>query len=261
MDFAGSIPAIYDRHLGRLLFRPYAEDLVARLAAERPGRVLELAAGTGIVTARAAQALPGAHLVATDLSPAMLEVAAGREETSGVMFQAADAQDLPFDDGSFDAVLCQFGVMFLPDKARAYGEMRRVLRPGGTLLISVWKGIDDNPIAATVQTALAGYFPEDPPQFLSRIPHGYHDASTIREALRAARFDEVDVATVTLPSVSPSAGDAAIGFCQGTPIRNEIVSRGADLAAVTDAVRSALTDTFGHGEVRADMAALVVTAR
>ena len=261
MDFAGSIPAIYDRYLGQLLFRPYADDLVARLAAERPGRALELAAGTGIVTAQAAKALPGAHIVATDLSQAMLDVAAGRKETSGVTFQVADAQDLPFDDGSFDAVLCQFGVMFLPDKARAYGETRRVLRPGGTLLFSVWEGIDDNPIAATVQAALAGYFPEDPPQFISRIPHGYHDPSAIREALCTAHFNEIDVTALTLPSVSPSAGDVAIGFCQGTPIRNEIVSRGGDLEAVTDAVRSALTGTFGHGEVRADMAALVVTAR
>lgn len=261
MDFAESIPAIYDRYLGRLLFRPYADDLVARLAAERPGRVLELAAGTGIVTAQAAQALPGADIVATDLSRDMLDVAAGRKETSGVTFLAADAQDLPFDDGSFDAVLCQFGVMFMPDKARAYGEARRVLRPGGTLLFSVWEGTGVNPIAGTVQAALAGYFPEDPPQFVSRIPHGYHDPLAIREALRAAHFDEIEVTALTLPSVSPSAGDAAIGFCQGTPIRNEIVSRGGDLAAVTDAVCSALTNTFGRGEVRADMAALVVTAR
>jgi SAM-dependent methyltransferase len=261
VDFAGSIPAIYDRHLGRLLFQPYAEDLAARLAAGTPARALELAAGTGIVTAEVARALPGTRIVATDLSPAMLEVAAGRKETSRVEFQAADAQDLPFDDGGFDAVFCQFGVMFLPDKARAYGEMRRVLRPGGTLVFSVWERIEDNPIAATVETALSGCFPTDPPRFLSRIPHGYHDAAAIRDAVSTARFDQVDVATVTLPSVSPSPGDVAVGFCQGTPVRHQIVSRGADLAAVTATVSAALTDKFGPGEVRADMAALVVTAR
>jgi SAM-dependent methyltransferase len=261
VDFAGSIPAIYDRCLGQLLFQPFAEDLAARLAAEPPARALELAAGTGIVTAAAARALPGARIVVTDLSPAMLDVAAGRKETSGLEFQAVDAQDLPFDDVSFDAVYCQFGIMFLPDKARAYAEIRRVLRPGGRLLFSVWERVEDSPIAATVEAALEGCFPEDPPRFISRIPHGYHDPAAIRDAVSTAGFGQVDVATMTLPSVSPSAGDVAVGFCQGTPIRNEIVSRGGDLTAVTDAVRAALTDKFGHGEVRADMAALVVTAR
>jgi ubiquinone/menaquinone biosynthesis C-methylase UbiE len=261
VDFAGSIPAIYDRYLGDLLFRPFAADLAARLAAERPARTLELAAGTGIVTAQVARVLPGAHIVATDLSQAMLDVAAGRPGTSGVEFRVADAQELPFDAGGFDAVFCQFGVMFLPDKARAYGEMRRVLRPGGRLLFSVWKGIEENAFAATVDAALHGYFPEDPPRFISAVPHGYYDAAAIRQALSSAGFDQVDVATVTLPSISPSARDVAVGFCQGTPIRNEIVSRGGDLPAVTDAVSAALTGKFGEGEVRADMAALVVTAR
>jgi SAM-dependent methyltransferase len=261
VDFAGSIPALYDRYLGQLLFRPFAEDLAARLAAESPARALELAAGTGIATAEVARALPGTRIVVTDLSQAMLDIAAGRTETSGLEFQAADAQDLPFDDGSFDAVFCQFGVMFLPDKARAYAEMRRVLRPGGRLLFSVWDRIGDSPIAATVETALEGCFPEDPPRFISRIPHGYHDPAKIRDAVSTAGFGQVDVETVTRPSVSPSADQVAVGFCQGTPIRNEIVSRGGDLAAVTDAVSAALTAKFGHGEVRADMAALVVTAR
>lgn len=154
MDFAGSIPASYDRYLGPLLFRPYAADLAARLAAEPCTRALELAAGTGIVTAEAARALPTTRIVATDISPAMLDVAAGRQDTSGVEFRVADAQDLPFDDGSFDAVFCQFGVMFLPDRARAYGEMRRVLRPGGRLLFSVWDSIEHSPIPATVEAAL-----------------------------------------------------------------------------------------------------------
>ncbi|AEV85739.1 SAM-dependent methyltransferase PhcB [Actinoplanes sp. SE50] len=260
MDFAGSVPANYDRYLGPLLFQPFARDLASRLADRSPSRVLELAAGTGIVTAEVARALPDAVIVATDLSQAMLDVAAARRETAGVRFEAVDAQNLPFGDDSFDAVCCQFGVMFLPDKARAYAEMRRVLRPGGGLLFNVWERIEDSPIAATVEAALQNCFPDDPPQFLSRVPHGYHDATAIRDAVRAAAFGEVDVVTVSLPSVSPSAGDAAIGFCQGTPIRHEIVSRGGDLAAVTESVRAALTDKFGTGEVRADMAALVVTA-
>lgn len=261
VDFAGSIPAIYDRYLGPLLFQPYARDLADRLAAEASARLLELAAGTGIVTAEVAPAMPDADIVATDLSPAMLDVAAARKETSGVRFEVADALDLPFGDDSFDAVYCQFGVMFLADKSRAYGGMRRVLRPGGRLVFNVWQGVEDNPIPATVEAALRDCFPDDPPRFISRIPHGYHDAAAIRDALSGAGFRDVDVVTVTRPSVSPSAGEVAIGFCQGTPVRQEIVDRGGDLTAVTDRVRAAVTDTFGPGEVRADMAALVVTAR
>ncbi|MEV4639049.1 methyltransferase domain-containing protein [Actinoplanes sp. NPDC049548] len=261
--FAGSIPDIYDRCLGPMLFRPFAEDLAARLAALPVHRVLELAAGTGIATSEVARAVPaGTRIVATDLHQPMLDVAARRARATAVEFRTADAQDLPFADGSFDAIYCQFGVMFLPDKNRAYRGMRRVLAPQGTLVFSVWDRLETSPIPATVASALARLFPDDPPQFMSRIPHGYHDPAVIRDALSAAGFTEVTVEAVTLPSVAPSAREVAVGFCQGTPLRHEITERDPEgLVTVTDAVTGAVADRFGDGTVSATMAAFVVTAR
>jgi SAM-dependent methyltransferase len=132
--FAGSIPALYDRYMGPLLFEPYARDIAARAAALGPQHILETAAGTGIVTEALARALPQADIVATDLNQAMLDVAAERVRAANVRFQQADAQALPFADGEFDLVLSQFGVMFFPDRVGAYREVRRVLKPGGRVL-------------------------------------------------------------------------------------------------------------------------------
>jgi SAM-dependent methyltransferase len=259
--FVGSIPEVYDRCLGPLLFEPYAVDLARRLAAGAPEVVLEIAAGTGIVTAEVVRALPAARIVATDLNQAMLDIAAKKLDSPNVVWQTADAQELPFPDGPFDGVVCQFGVMFLPDKARAYREMRRVTRAGGTVLFNVWDRIATTPLAAAVEAELARCFPDDPPQFFSRVPHGYHDAPAIRAAVAAAGFDSVDVEAVVLPSRGPSAREVATGFCQGTPMRHEITARRPDgLQAVTDAVAEAIARQFGPGEVAADMRAYVVTA-
>jgi SAM-dependent methyltransferase len=260
--FVGSIPEVYDRCLGPMLFHPYAEDLVRRLAGLNPERVLELAAGTGIVTAEAARVLPpGTELVATDLSQAMLDVAARKVTATNVTFRTADAQRLPFPDGSFDAVVCQFGVMFLPDRAAAYEEMRRVLRPGGTLLFNTWDRVEASPIVSTVDDALVGCFPDDPPRFMRRTPHGYHDPEAIRAAVAAAGFGVVAVEAVVLPSAAPSARDVAVGFCQGTPVFHEITARASgSLDAVVDVVTRAVADRFGPAEVRSDMRAFVVTA-
>jgi SAM-dependent methyltransferase len=262
-NFAGSIPDLYDRFLGPLLFRPYAVDMAARLADVSAAQLLEVAAGTGIATAEVARAMPdGTSIVATDLNQAMLDTAALRVDTPGVQFRTADAQALPFPDANFDAVFCQFGVMFVPDTAKAYSEMRRVLRHDGTLLFNVWDRIETSPIVATVADALAAHFPEDPPRFLSRVPYGYHDPGTIRDDLSAAGYHKITVDTVALPAVAPSAWEAAVGFCQGTPLRHEITARDpAGLPAATHAARDALAARFGEGTVRAEMSALVITAR
>src|SRR5688572_3462352 len=130
--FAGSIPEIYDEYLVPLIFEPYAEDLAARLISRPVANVLELAAGTGVVTRRLAAVLRGdVSIVATDLNQPMLDRAARTGTARPVDWRQADALQLPFADASFDAVICQFGVMFFPDKVRAFAEARRVLRPGG----------------------------------------------------------------------------------------------------------------------------------
>jgi ubiquinone/menaquinone biosynthesis C-methylase UbiE len=187
--FSGSIPAIYDRWLVPLLFEPWADDLAARAAALNPSDVLETAAGTGVVTERLARLLPNAHITATDLNPAMIERAV--ERAPRVATRAADAQSLPFGDGAFDLVLCQFGVMFYPDRVAAQREARRVLRPGGRYIFNVWDRIDRNPVSQTVADAVAALFPEDPPRFLERTPFGHHDTDRLAEELKSVGFTGV----------------------------------------------------------------------
>jgi SAM-dependent methyltransferase len=243
--FTGSVPALYDRCLGPMLFEPYARDIAARAAALRPVRLLETAAGTGIVTAALADALPDAEIVATDLNQAMLDVAAARGLPARVRLRAADAQALPFADGGFDLIVCQFGAMFFPDRIGAYREARRVLRPGARFLFNVWDSLERNPVSALLGDTVAGFFPHDPPGFYRRIPYGYHDVARIEAELRAAGFADIAIETVTRTS-RVDARAAAIGLCQGSPMGAEIEARGGDPAAVAAAAAEALAPLDGR---------------
>src|SRR4051794_63655 len=256
--FAGSIPALYDRYLGPLLFAPYARDLAARLADLRGGDVLETAAGTGIVTEALAERLaPAVRLVGTDLNQAMVDHAAAKPALKRAALKQADALKLPFADASFDAVACQFGAMFFPDKVAGYREARRVLRPGGRFVFSVWDSLEHNPMTRCVVDAAAARYPQNPPRFLARTPHGHHDVEGIRRELAEAGFDEPVIDIVTLPSRAPSADHPAVGFCQGTPMRAEIEALDpSGLAAATDAVTAAVRAVFGAGPIEAPMQAL-----
>ena len=255
-QFTGSVPALYDRHLGPLLFVPYARDIAARAAALGPGRALETAAGTGIVTAALAAALPDAEIVATDLNQAMLDIAAARRLPARVSYLAADAQALPFGDASFDLVVCQFGAMFFPDRVGAYGEARRVLRPGGRFLFNVWDSLAHNPVSALLGDTVAALFPDDPPSFFRRVPFGYHDTARIEADLHAAAFADVAIETVSQVS-RVDAHAAATGLCQGSPMGAEIEARGGDPAAVVTIAAAALADMDGR---EMPMSAHVVSA-
>jgi SAM-dependent methyltransferase len=261
-EFTGSIPQFYDHYLGPMLFAPYATDIAARIAAFAPASVLETAAGTGIVTARLAEVLPDATSVtATDLNQAMLDTASAKGIWSNVRWQACDATRLPFADASFDCVLCQFGVMFFPSKVDAYKEARRVLRPGGKFLFSVWDKIELSPVALTVADALAARYPDDPPNFSRRTPYGYNDIAVITHQLGEAGFDDIQSEVVTLPCLCPSRRDAAVGPCHGSPFRAEIEARDpTGLAASTDATTAALAARFGEGPITSTMQAIVFTA-
>lgn len=261
--FTGAIPQLYEQLLVPLIFQPYADDLAAR-ATRLPVRwVLELAAGTGVVTRQLAAHLPtDTEIVATDLNPAMLEQARRIGTPRPVQWRQADAMRLPFDDARFDLVACQFGVMFFPDRIAALAEARRVLRPGGTLLFSTWDSIEHNEFAAVVTDALARVFPTDPPRFLARIPHGYHDAETIRRDTEAAGFDVARLDTVTAASCADSAQAVALAYCAGTPLRNEIEARdGAGLVAATAAAEAGLARRFGPLAIEGRIQAIVVEAR
>jgi ubiquinone/menaquinone biosynthesis C-methylase UbiE len=261
--FAGSIPETYDRFLVPLIFEPYARDLAGRLADVKSQDVLETAAGTGVLTRAIVSRLPaGVRIVATDLNQPMLDHAAAKEHTAGrVTWRQADALALPFEDQSFDVVACQFGAMFFPDKVQGYKEARRVLKPGGRFLFNVWDRISENEFADVVTETLATIFPQDPPRFMARTPHGYHDVAKLREELTMAGFASISIETRGDISKAPSPRDPAVAYCQGTPLRNEIEARGpTGLEAATQACAEALALRFGNGPVEGRIRAHVITA-
>jgi ubiquinone/menaquinone biosynthesis C-methylase UbiE len=251
--FAGSVPENYDRYMVPLIFKPYAADIARRAASLSPSAVLEIAAGTGVVTRALAPKLsPGASYVVTDLNQPMLDYAASRQ---------ADALALPFENAGFDLVCCQFGAMFFPDRLAAYREAKRVLKPGGHFLFSTWDRIEENDFADDVTNALARMFPKDPPRFMARTPHGYHDTALIRGELEEAGFSRVVVETIAEQSRASSPRIPAVAYCQGTLLRNEIEARAAGkLEAATDYAESAIADRHGRGEVAAKIQAHVIVA-
>ena len=260
--FAGPIPKIYQTLLVPLLFEPYAQDLVSRLTDRRLDSVLEIAAGTGVVTrALAARLSESVSIVATDLNPAMLEQAAALGTERAVEWRQADAMALPFADETFDAMICQFGAMFFPDKPRAFAEVRRVLKPGGAFLFNVWDQIEENEFADTVTNTLGEIYTTDPPRFMARTPHGYFDQQMIQRDLASSGFAKrASIETVAKRSRAQSPAEVATAYCQGTPLRNEIEARDATrLNEVTDIVAQSIERRFGSGPVDGKMQALVVS--
>jgi SAM-dependent methyltransferase len=261
--FVGSIPQLYERYLVPLLFEPYAEDLAARVAECQPSRVLELAAGTGVLTRQIADLLPpGVAIVATDLNQPMLDQAASVGTSRDVEWRQADAMQLPFPDGAFDVVVCQFGAMFFPDKVKAYSEARRVLAPGGFFLFNVWDRIEQNEFADTVTRALEVPFPDDPPRFMARIPHGYCDESVILHDVAGSGFRGTPgFTTLAARSRADSAHTVAVAYCQGSPLRSEIEARDASrLTEATGIAAAAVASKFGRGPVDGKIQAHIIRA-
>lgn len=261
--FAGSIPEFYDTYLVPLIFRGFAADMAHRVSSSNPTSVIETAAGSGVVTRALAPRLSSsARYVVTDLNQPMLDHAARLQgDDSRVTWQQANALELPFSVGEFDVVCCQFGVMFFSDRVAAYREARRVLKPGGRFVFNVWDRISENVFADDVTSALKEMFPDDPPQFLARTPHGYHDVDLIRSELEAAGFDTVTIETRDELSRGASPRHPAIAYCQGTPLRNEIEARDAGkLEAATDHAASVIGRKHGEGAVAAKIQGHVVVA-
>ena len=261
--FAGSIPENYDRYLVPLIFESFAQDIARRVAALSPCAVLETAAGSGVVTRALTPRLsPNASYVVTDLNQPMLDYAAARQAPDNrISWHQADALALPFEDAAFDLVCCQFGVMFFPDRQSGYREAKRVLKTGGYFLFNVWDRIEENVFANDVTNALAEVFPSDPPRFLARTPHGYHDPALITSDLEKAGFSSVVIETRAEQSRAPSPRHPAVAYCQGTPLRNEIDARDArKLEAATNYAASKIANRHGHGEVAAKIQAHVIVA-
>jgi SAM-dependent methyltransferase len=245
--FIGSIPQHYDQGLGPMIFVDYAADIAQRVAAGNPGRVLETAAGTGIVTRKLRDALPaGARLTATDLNPPMLDIARAKFRAGEqVEFQPADAVALPFADGSFDAVVCQFGVMFFPDKAKSYSEVYRVLAPGGRYVFSVWDSHRYNPFGRIAHKVAGGFFPADPPQFYS-VPFSCHQIDPVKQSLIEAGFTGINAAVVSLDKEIPDVAHFARAAIYGNPLIDQVRTRGGvEPELVVDALVQEYRREFG----------------
>jgi ubiquinone/menaquinone biosynthesis C-methylase UbiE len=262
-SFTSDVAQFYESTLVPLIFEPYAYDLAERAQSFAPTTVLEVACGTGVVTRALARALPGhCSVVATDLNDAMVAHGQSVGTARPVTWRQADVMALPFEADSFDLVVCQFSTMFFPDRAAAYREIRRVLRPSGCFLFSVWNSIQHNEFADVVTQAVGAIYPEDPPLFLSRTPHGHGSPAEISADLNAAGFSECTLTQRDDVSPAASADIPAIAYCQGTPLRNEILARdpkGLDQA--TQVAADALRARFGPGPIEGRISAVVVVAR
>jgi ubiquinone/menaquinone biosynthesis C-methylase UbiE len=260
--FAGSIPALYDQYLGSLLFQPYARDIADRLPYLTEGRLLETAAGTGIVTRALAAALSNqVQIVATDLNQPMIDHAATQLSSSRVTWRQADALNLPFEDSPSIASCVSSGSCLYRISLKPIGEVLRVLKPGGSFIFNVWDKIEENEFAHLVADSVEALFPQDPPMFLRRTPHGYHNKEAIQQELQRAGFSKLKCETITCRSRASSPNQPAIGYCQGTPLRGEIEARGAScLQEATDAAAEAIAAQFGAGAVDGKIQAHVILA-
>ncbi len=257
--FVGSIPQLYDHNIGPLMIVPYADDIARRLSGMTSGTLLEIAAGTGIVSAALARALPHVRIVATDLNQPMLDHAATKPELHRVEFRQADALALPFPDASFDAVVCQFGVMFFPDRVGAFRETRRVLKPGGRFVFNAWESAEQMPVVTATLAGLSRRYPQQPSWFMARTPCGYRDQAVIRADLAAGGFTDCRIDTVPLRGRAASPMAAAIGLCQGSPMRAELEALDPEgLDAATLAAAEAVAEVYGEGAFEPELCALVV---
>jgi ubiquinone/menaquinone biosynthesis C-methylase UbiE len=259
--FTGSIPHLYDEYMVPLIFEPYAADLAPRVAMLRPSSVLEIAAGTGVVTRHISNVLaPEVRIVATDLNQAMIDRATAVGTSRAVEWNQADAMQLPFPDETFDVVVCQFGAMFFPEKSKAFSEARRVLRPGGTFIFNVWDAIGQNEFAEAVTFALQQMFPEDPPRFMARTPHGYSDTEEIAKHLAEGGFSRSpNITTLAAKSRAASPTIPAIAYCQGTLLKSEIEAIDASrLIEATNSAAAEIRKRFGDGAVEGKIQAHIV---
>jgi SAM-dependent methyltransferase len=261
--FVGSVPENYDQGLGPHIFEDYAADLARRAALVEAEHVLELAAGTGIASRKLRDALPPeARLMVTDLNPPMLEVARGKFTADEVAdFRPADAMAMPFENAAFDLIVCQFGVMFFPDKRKAFREANRVLHPDGTYLFNAWDQMSANPFSEVAYDVGARFFPDDPPGFY-RVPFSYPDPAVVTTDLAAAGFRDIGHERVPLAKEVNDWTLFARGIVFGNPLIGEINDRpGVEADEVMAAIVHALRERFGQEPASMPLQATVYSAR
>lgn len=258
-SFVGNVPENYENYMVPLFMRPFAQDLARRVSKTSPNDVLELAAGTGVLTEELRKALPQARIVPTDLNQDMLDKAKEVRPDLNVEYRTADAQELPFADASFDVVAMQFGYMFIPEIAKAVAEAYRVLKPGGRYLFNTWDSIEKNPMAKVTSVALTDAIEPGAPKFLN-VPFGSYDPNPILEVLRDAGFQIADADWVEHETSAPTTRDAATGLVNGTPMYSAIVENNRDAGVIRDQLATAFAAKFGDNPMRTSLQALVFEA-
>lgn len=255
--FAGAIPDKYDQYLGPLLFEPYALDMVSGMKKEGVSSVLELACGTGRVTQYLPKHFgPGVSITATDLNPDMIAVAT-RKIKDDIKWRPADMQELPFAADSFDLALCQYGLMFVPDKAKAIREVARVLKKGSVFHFNTWDKIENNGIPRISRQIVTEFFNGTPPNFYF-VPFSMFDPEAIKKLMLENGFSKVEISLIKKEGISNTALEAATGMIEGNPVAKEI--RDKDPNAVPDViekVRKEIAIQYGDNPVRCPLQAWV----
>lgn len=254
--FTKTIAENYEKYFSPMFFTAPAKDIAGRLSIEQ-GRVLELACGTGQLTRIIREKYPDADIIATDLNPGMISVAKTISSTEKIQWQTMDAQEIQFDDNSFDVVICQFGFMFFPDKQKAAAEGYRVLKPGGKFIFSTWDKIETQHITVIANDIIKSFFPSDPPMFFN-VPFSMSDPSVIESLMKNTGFRDVSVDNPRLEGQSSSADDAAKGFTIGNPMYLAICERDESLLQeIQAAVKQAFIDEFGSGPISVPLSLFV----
>ncbi len=260
--FIGDIPQNYEKYMGPLIFREYAEDLASRVSVPPGGVLLEIAAGTGMATRQLRDAMDSdERIVVTDLNEDMLNIAKTKfNKDENIEFQTADALNLPFEDGSFDAVVCQFSVMFFPDKLLALQEAARVLKPGGLFYFNIWDSFEHNHLVRMVNKTVTGCLPDNPPTFY-QVPYGYYDIDVIKNLLFQAGFGAIDISVLPRTSSAMEARHVALGYVMGNPTCSHIKQTAPEsLEDIVNAVEKAIGEKFGFTAISAKMQAIVFQA-
>lgn len=260
--FAGSIPTNYERYLGPMLFEPFALDLAKRLKEEQLKTVLELACGTGRVTKHLIPLLnENGKLFATDLNPDMIEVARTKVGDSRIVWQVVDAQELPYQDEQFDHVICQFGVMFLPDKLKALKEACRVLQNGGRLLFNTWDDLAHNEHSFLIQRVLCDIMKENAPDFLEKGPFSMYDQKATHDLVKAAGFEKIHIETVSKTATFESIDNIVKGYLEGSPLAAFINKLDEQLqTTIKQRVTEEVINTYGKDNHHFPMQAILCSA-
>lgn len=260
--FTGSVPANYDQYLGPVLFEPYAVDIVARIDKSNYHHVLELACGTGRVTKHLASLLQqDNHVIATDLNAAMIEVARNIVKDPKIKWMVADAQELPFSDDTFDHIICQFGVMFFPDKLKAFKEAYRTLQTGGRFLFNTWGSLDVNPRPAIIRDVMEKIMGDGAPDFMTKGPYSFYDTAVIHDLLSNAGFNKITMEVVQKTTYYTTANDLIKGFADGSPLNGYLVKLSPSLQQeIRQRLREAIVAQFGETHIISPMEAIVCSA-